>query len=32
MFAFDLEYVCEIKVKFGLDLRNHKNKFGLIRM
>lgn len=28
MFAFDLEYICEIKVKFGLDLRNHKNKFG----
>lgn len=28
MFAFDVEYVCEIKVKFDLDLRNHKNKFG----
>lgn len=22
-------YVCEIKVEFGLDLRNHKNNFGL---
>lgn len=28
MFAFALEYVCEIKVKFGLDLRDHENKFG----
>lgn len=28
MFAFNLGYVCEIKVKFGLDLKNHKNNFG----
>lgn len=32
MFAFDLEYVCEIKVKFVLDFKNHKSTFGLIRM
>lgn len=29
MFASDLGYVCEIKAKFGLHLRNHKNNFGL---
>lgn len=28
MFAVDLEYVGETEVKFGLDLRSHKNKFG----
>lgn len=28
MFALDLEYVSEIEVKFGLDLKNHKNKLG----
>ena len=28
MFAFDMRYVCEIKVKFGLDVRNHKNNLG----
>lgn len=28
MFASDLGYVCEIKAKFGLNLRNHKSNFG----
>lgn len=27
MFAFSLGYVCKIKVKFGLNLGNHKINF-----